>query len=333
MQAEDLAIRVRGVEKGFVVRHGMRGLFAGDGRRKSVLHDVDLDVRRGELLGLLGPNGAGKTTLLKMMSTLTLADRGTIEIDGIDVKKQPTLVRRRIGICNSDERSFYFRLTARENLAFFGTLAGLRGRHLRDRIEVVLSQVSLEESIDRRFGEFSSGMRQRLTVARALLGDPEILFFDEPTRAIDPIHADELRRLIRERFVDLGGKTVILATNILEEAWSICDRIAVVSGGTIAAVGAPADLERKPARAPRYRIEFDGEEAELAGRLRAIPGCDAVTATRSEAGTMLMVDCVAEGALGDLMRATAGAGGRLRSFAVVEPPPIEIFKEIAAYGT
>jgi ABC-2 type transport system ATP-binding protein len=233
------AIAVRGVGKGFP-------------RKKDVLHNVDLDVRRGELFGLLGPNGVGKTTLLKMMATLVLPDRGSIEIDGIDAVAKPMLARSRIGFCSSEDRSFYFRLTAGQNLRFFGALCGLRGRRLNDRVRQTLAQVQLLDAIDRRFGEFSSGMRQRLVVARALLSDPPLLLFDEPTRAVDPIAADELHRLMRDELVGRQGKTLVLATNLLQEAWSLCDRVAVVSNATIAAIGPPEQLNRN-ARSP---IEF-----------------------------------------------------------------------------
>lgn len=241
MQVDINSIAVRDVEKAFVVRHGARHVLSAD-RRKTVLRDVNLHVKRGELMGLLGPNGVGKTTLLKMMATLMLPDAGSIELEGIDITREPLRARSLIGYCGSEDRSFYFRLTARENLAFFGALAGLYGSRLKRRIQKVLQDVSLEHAIDRRFGEFSSGMRQRMTVARALLADPPILFFDEPTRAVDPLHADEMRRMIRRQLVDDGGKTVVLATNVLEEAWSICDRVAIVSGGTVAAVAKPSEL-------------------------------------------------------------------------------------------
>lgn len=258
VKTSSCAICVRDVEKSFVVRHGARHAFSSD-RRKRVLHDVNLQVRRGELLGLLGANGAGKTTLLKMMATLTLPDRGWIEVDGFDIRKHPVRARARIGFCTSDDRSFYFRLTARENLRFFGALVGLRGRRLEARIEEALGELALRPAIDFRFGEFSSGMRQRMTVARALLSDPEIVFFDEPTRAIDPLHAEELRRMIRKDLVEKRGKTVVLATNVLEEAWAICDRVAVVSNGTIAAVAPPDQLgagERRSAASPPTPIEL-----------------------------------------------------------------------------
>lgn len=233
------AIAVRGVSKGFA-------------RKKNVLCDVDLEVCRGELFGLLGPNGVGKTTLLKMMATLVLPDRGSVSIDGIDAVARPMLARSRIGFCSSEDRSFYFRLTARQNLRFFGALAGLRGRRLSERVEETLGEVRLLDAMDRRFGEFSSGMRQRLVVARALLSDPPILLFDEPTRAVDPIHADELHRLMRDELVGRRGKTVVLATNLLQEAWALCDRVAVVSNGGIAVVGPPEQLNAHQ----RSPIEF-----------------------------------------------------------------------------
>jgi len=201
---------------------------------------------------VIGRNGVGKTTLLKLMATLVLPDRGIVSIDGIDAVAKPMLARSRVGYCSSEDRSFYFRLTARQNLRFFGALAGLRGRRLGARIEQMLEEISLTDASDRRFGEFSSGMRQRLVVARALLSDPPILLFDEPTRAVDPIGADELHRLIREELVGRRGKTVVLATNILQEAWSLCDRVAVVSNGGIAAIGAPHQLNRHE----RPPIEF-----------------------------------------------------------------------------
>src|SRR5215472_3511575 len=133
-----------------------------------------------------------------MLCTLTTPDAGTITIDGIDATKNPMAVKRRIGLCSSEERSFYFRLSARQNLEFFGALAGLTGARLHERIEEVATLVDLHDSLDKKFSGFSSGMRQRLTMARAMLADPPILYLDEPTRAVDPVHAHDLRRLIRE---------------------------------------------------------------------------------------------------------------------------------------
>ena len=216
--------------KSFPITYGIVPTIKYFGRipRREVLHGISLSVRRGELFGLLGANGAGKTTLLKMLATLSIPDSGTIRIDGINAVRSPMAAKRRIGLCTSEERSFYFRLSARQNLEFFGTLMGVRGDALRRRIKEVVKMVDLTSAIDRPFSSFSSGMRQRLTVARALISDPPLLFFDEPTRAVDPVHAEELRRLMRDYLVGELGKTVVLATNLLDEAWAVCDTIAVL---------------------------------------------------------------------------------------------------------
>ncbi|HEY1429109.1 MAG TPA: ABC transporter ATP-binding protein [Candidatus Tumulicola sp.] len=323
------SIVVRDVGKRFPLPNSMRDLLGARKRYKDVLHDVSLTVQRGELLGLLGPNGVGKTTLMKMMATLTLPDTGSIEIEGIDIRRHPAKARELIGYCTSDDRSFYFRLTARENLSFFGALAGLHGKRLQQRIEETLAQVGLTDAIDRRFGGFSTGMRQRLIVARALLADPPILFFDEPTRAIDPIHSDELRRTIRDDLVGRDGKTVVLATNILEEAWAICDRVAIVNHGTIVAIGPPSELD-PGTRTTRYRIEFEGEAHRIAAALAA-SGCD-VTTSHVNGTTVLLLDGIRDGALNDLMRLAGEARERVRSFSVVDPSPIELFKAITTHG-
>ena len=218
-------------------------LLRGVPPRHTVLENVSFSVARGELVGLLGPNGAGKTTLLQVLATLAHPDQGRVTIDGVCVRSQAQHVRRMIGFCASAERGFYYRLSARENLRFFAALTGLAARNVERRIDEVLELVELSESGETLFGAFSSGMRQRLAVARALLGDPPILLLDEPTRALDPLHADALRIFIRTTLVEERGKTVVLATNLLEEAWSLCDRIAVLREGRIVAMDTPARLQ------------------------------------------------------------------------------------------
>ena len=147
-------IVVDNLRKSFPISYGIIPNIKYRGRipRREILHGISFTVKRGELFGLLGPNGAGKTTLLKLLCTLTSPDSGTITIDGIDAAKHPIAVKRRIGLCSSEERSFYFRLTARENLEFFGALAGLRGDYLRKRIKHVAAVVDLTEALEQQTG-------------------------------------------------------------------------------------------------------------------------------------------------------------------------------------
>ena len=330
-------LTVEHVDKSFPVMHGfgamLRTLTGQHIPRRQVLFDVSLRVERGELFGLLGPNGAGKSTLLKLLATLTVPDRGRMTIDGIDVAAEPLEAKRRIALCASDERSFYFRLTARQNLEFFGALVGLSGRNLLKRIDECIERVDLTSHLDRRLGGFSSGMRVRLTVARALLGDPSVLFFDEPTRAVDPVHAEDLRQLIRRELVEKGGKTVILATNLLEEAWEVCDRVAVVNHGRIVAIGPPRELDDELGAVARYRVTLAEVDDDLVARTRTIPGFRDLRIVRSERGVDLHVDMdPREGTLGALMRAVSWDGAALRDFRPIDPEAIEIFKKVMNDG-
>jgi ABC-2 type transport system ATP-binding protein len=242
-------------------------------QRTPVLNDVSLNVNAGELVGLLGGNGAGKTTLLQVLATLSRGDSGSVTIAGVSVDTQPDRVRSMIGFCGSADRGFYYRLTSRENLRFFGAVSRhVAPRLLESRIETVLELVDLREHGDQLFSHLSSGMRQRLSVARALLGDPPVLLFDEPTRAVDPIHAQSLRALIRTTLVDQLGKTVILATNLLEEAWATCHRVAVLRSGRVVAFDAPANLDRLRTLTDRYRIVVDKLDDDMITRMRGVQG-------------------------------------------------------------
>ncbi len=328
----DQMLTVEHVDKSFPASHGPAAMlrsFVHGMPRRQVLFDVSLSVGRGELFGLLGPNGAGKSTLLKLLSTLIVPDAGRLTIDGIDVISDPYEAKRRIGLCTSDERSFYFRLTARQNLEFFGALVGLHGAGLRRRIEECVALVDLTEHLDSRFGGYSSGMRVRLTVARALMADPQILFFDEPTRAVDPVHAEDLRALIRERLVGEAGKTVVLATNLLEEAWQLCDRVAVVNRGRIVAIGPPRELDVDMHAIARYRVSLDQVDEALLARTRNVPGFRDLRVEHTPRGVDVQIEMdQLDGTLGALMRAVSANGSVLRDFRLLEPEPVDVFKKM-----
>lgn len=229
------AIETRNLTKRFPQIKGYRELLLHPFRRKEItaLEDVTIQVQRGELFGLLGPNGAGKTTLLKILSTLVLPSAGTAYVNGHDVSMSGKEVRRNIGYVISEERSFYWRLTGRQNLKFFATLNNLSTRDAEQKIRKVVRLTGLEEDIDKVFKDYSSGMKQKLAIARGMLTDPQILFLDEPTRTLDPIVARDLRAFFKDQIVGKEKRTVILATNNMAEAEELCDRIAIMHHGKI----------------------------------------------------------------------------------------------------
>jgi ABC-type multidrug transport system ATPase subunit len=217
-----------------------------------VIDALDLDVFDGEMFGILGLNGAGKTTLLKILATLILPDAGTASIAGFDTVADPQAVRANLAIVTADERSLNWRLSASENVLLYAGLHRMKGNEARRRSAKVLGTVNLQSAGNKIVGAFSSGMRQRLLLARALLSDPQILLLDEPTRSLDPVAGHDFRCLLRE-LADQRGVTIILATHNPDEAFTYCDRVAVIHRGTIAAIGRARDLAMRFGR-ERYRI-------------------------------------------------------------------------------
>jgi ABC-2 type transport system ATP-binding protein len=229
----------------------------------TALEKVNIRVKKGEVFGLLGPNGAGKTTLIKTLCTLLLPNEGTASVNGYDIVKEEREVKRSIGYVVNDERSFYWRLTGRRNLEFFAILNNLSSDWAERRIEEVLRLVGLEINGDKRVKDYSTGMKQKLAIARGMLSDPEVLFMDEPTRSLDPMIAKSLREFVRKSIVAEQGKTVFLSTHNLREAEDLCDRVAIIEGGTIKACGTFDEMKALLDGKRRYLIELEEPEESL----------------------------------------------------------------------
>jgi len=203
---------------------------------------VDLAVCKGEIYGFLGPNGAGKSTTIRMLCTLLSPTSGSATVDGCDIIKQGNDVRKKIGLV-SEKMIMYPRLTALENLMFFGRLYGMERNTLRKKSEELLEMVKLTPFKDKLVGGFSSGMRQRVNVIRAILHDPDILFLDEPTTGLDPQSTRFVRDLVKE--LKQRGHTIVLTTHIMEEADELSDRVCIIDHGKIMAVDTPQALKDK----------------------------------------------------------------------------------------
>ncbi len=230
-------IEVRDLRRDYVTSKGLL-------RRKTqtvrAVDGVSFTVERGEIFGMLGQNGAGKTTTIKMLITLLAPTSGVCRVLGCDTFGQEKQIRPRINFIFGGEMGVYRRLSARDNLKYFGNLYGVPPRLRDERIEEILRLVDLEEAADRLAETYSKGMLQRLQIARGLINDPEIVFMDEPTVGLDPLGAHMLRDIIR-RLRD-AGKTVLLTTHYLPEAEELCDRMVILNRGKIAASGTPAQI-------------------------------------------------------------------------------------------
>jgi ABC-2 type transport system ATP-binding protein len=238
----------------------------------TALDDVSLSIPEGEVHGLLGPNGAGKTTLVKILSTVLLPTDGRAFVGGHDVVAETKAVRPLIGIVFGGERGLYTRLSARQNLEYWGALYRLSGPQIKARSAVLLERVGLTERADQRVEEFSRGMKQRLHLARGLMGDARVLFLDEPTTGMDPLAAREFRTLIGE--LKGEGRTILLTTHDMVEAETVCDRVTLIDRGRILATETPRTLGSLISRF--QRIDVEGASEDLIADIELVTGVSAV---------------------------------------------------------
>ena len=227
MDSNDVMIKIESLTKSF-------------GRIKA-LDDLNLEIKRGELLGIIGPNGAGKTTAIRMACCILKPDFGDIKINGLSIHEDPIKIKSMIGYL-PEEPNLYERFKAKDLLKYFAELYGVPKNNIDGRIDELLELVGMTERKNDRINTFSKGLRQRISVARALVHDPDIIILDEPTMGLDPATANSIRDFVRNL---KGRKTMILCTHYMAEADSLCDRVAILNKGKIIDVGTPSYLKSK----------------------------------------------------------------------------------------
>ena len=234
-------------------------VFNSRGRKIVAVNDVSFEVFKGEIFGMIGPNGAGKSTTFSVLTTLLKPTSGSVKVAGFDVEKQDNKIRPLIGIV-PQKLSLYPLLTARENLELMGNLYNVPKKVMEEKIDYYLKLVGLEASADRYTGGFSGGMKQRLSVISAVIHDPEILFWDEPSTGLDPQTRQAIWRLAKK--FNAEGKTLIFTTHYMEEADNLCDRVAVMNLGKMVALDNPESLKEKTGgkNLEEVFIHFTGEE-------------------------------------------------------------------------
>ena len=273
------AIETDSLSKRFRPLRSYRDLVAPWQRAEHVaVTDVSLRIPRGQVFGLLGQNGAGKSTFIRMLTTLLLPTSGSARVAGCDVVRDPRGVRARIGLVSGDERSFYWRLTGRQNLEFFAALQHIPTVVTEARIAELADRLGIAAHLDRPFGHLSTGQRQKLAIARGLMSEPEILFMDEPTRSLDPISAVAIREFVAEHIVGELESTVVLATHSMPEAEALCRRLAFIKDGRIVAEGSVPELRAAIGYGIRCELRLRPERGAAGVDLGAIPGVLAVLA-------------------------------------------------------
>jgi len=210
------------------------------------VNGISFQVNKGEIFGLLGENGAGKTTTLRMLATMLQPTSGTAIMGGYDLIREPEKVRSRIGILFGGESGLYDRLSAAENIAYFGRLNNMDEKSLRERIRELARIFDMEEYINRRAGKFSKGMKQKVAFARSIVHNPDIMLFDEPTSGLDVSAIRDVHEFIMD--CKAQGKTIILSSHTMSEVEKLCDRIGIIHKGSLVAQGTIAELKEQHSR-------------------------------------------------------------------------------------
>jgi ABC-2 type transport system ATP-binding protein len=293
--------------------------------QKAVVNNLNLSVGEGEVFGFLGPNGAGKTTTMKMLLGLVQPTSGTGKVAGFDIVHQVMDVRRACGVL-PDPAGYYDNLTARRTLSFYAELYDLKGKELRDKVDKTLDLVGLSEAKDKRIGKFSKGMKQRFGLAQAIVHDPKVLFFDEPTAGIDPQGAEDFRKLVKD--LKSKGKTIFLTSHVLPEVEAICDRIGIIVNGEMKICGNVDELINQYTKKQGFHLKLrvkDIDEAIVRESLKPVNG---ISDIEKNDGYYLINanENISEG----VSRAVCRSHGIITELDVYRPSLNEIFLKITA---
>ncbi len=288
----------------------------------TAVDDVTFTVNTGEIFGLLGPNGAGKSTIIRMLCTLSRPSAGSATVAGYDIIDQDSKVREHIGLV-SEKMIMYDDLTARENLALFGRLYNIPEPQLQQRINDLLTFVRMEKWADARIGTFSTGMKQRINVIRALVNEPEILFLDEPTLGLDPQSTSDIRDLIGKINTD-QGTTIILTTHMMSEADMLCDRIGIIDKGNIVALDTPANLKKlvSGTDANVFEIQISNLTPHMITAVQASPAVKTIT---QEDETHIKVHVLGPGAFDTIIDLLRKHGAKVALVRNIEPTLEDVF--------
>jgi ABC-2 type transport system ATP-binding protein len=289
---------------------------------------ISFEVKKGQIFGLLGPNGAGKSTAIRMLSTLSVPTDGSATVAGFDVVKDDDEVRHHIGLV-SEKMIMYDELTARENLTLFGRLYDIPSAVLTKRIAKLLSFVRMEQWADHRIDTFSTGMKQRINVIRALVNQPEILFLDEPTLGLDPQSTAEIRELVRRINIE-NNTTIILTTHMMMEADMLCDKIGIMDHGKIVALDTSPNLKRSVSGINTTLFEFEIPNLD-SGIVSSVKSLESVSSVVQDNPTRIKVSSVGDDSFDVLVDVLRKNGAQIRTVRNLEPTLEDVFLHITGH--
>jgi ABC-2 type transport system ATP-binding protein len=287
--------------------------------------NATFDIKKSEIFGLLGPNGAGKSTIIRMLSTLTRPTKGTATISGYDIVKQDNAVRKLIGIV-SEKMIMYNRLTARENLWFFGNLFGMPRKELNDRIDELLALVQLTKWAKAQVGTFSTGMKQKMNIIRALLNMPQVLFLDEPTLGLDPQSTVEIREFIKKLNQE-QNTTILITTHMMTEADLLCDRIGIIDHGKIVALDTSTNLKNalSGANTTILTLEIANLTPDMLTTVRSL---NCVETVSQENSSHIKIHAHGDDAFDSIIDSIRASKGNIVSMQNIQPTLEDVFLHI-----
>jgi ABC-2 type transport system ATP-binding protein len=292
----------------------------------TAVNGVDLQIKRGEIFGLLGPNGAGKSTTIRMLCTLLEPTSGRATVNGFDVVKQANEVRRSLGTVLAGERSIYWKLTGRENLEYFAALYHIPTAIAKKRVEELIERMEIKDRANELVEKYSTGMRQRIAIAKALLARPPILLLDEPTLGLDPQAARNLRELIAQ--LKEEGHTILLTTHYMEEADLLSDRIGIIDTGKVIALDTPTNLKARIDQQEIIKLEVTGWQEYVGDKLRSISEISNLVAHQQGEADLWEVNLQSSNsrmALPKIVESISHNGTRLVNMNVVKPSLEDVF--------
>ena len=326
----DFAIRTEKMGRIYKLRGGKKD--KDSPKELTALEDINLEICKGELFGLLGPNGAGKTTLIKILTTLLAPSSGKAWVTGFNVDSAPQEVRARINMVSGGESSGYGLLTVRENLWMFSQFYGIPSKEANRRIKELLKVVGLEDRINTKSSDLSTGLRQKMNIVRGFMTDPDVLFLDEPTLGLDVGASRDVRGFIRQWVNEDHSRTLLLTTHYMVEADELCDRVAIINKGRVLACDTPDNLKKRLQQDVIFKMELSPLNGLNADSFEALPGVRKAIHVPKDGSAKLDLILEKDDALGGVINMMTSKDIHILNLKKREPTLEDVFVDLVGHS-